>query len=425
MNIDRTERSHNMSQSGFLTTDARICRAVVMISILAGIVTFMPLAAAQDMVPMPTVHEAAADDTLPDRHAITIPTIDISGATTPDDRNRHVILARGNEEDNWQHPGMLLMPDGSTIFAAWTQGHGGTCGPLMRSDDGGRTWSEPFDTPENWTMVRNCPTVHRLVAPDGTGRLFVFGGNGGFYRSVSEDGGRTWSPMKSAGFGGVVTPMSILPVEGGDKYMAWTHSGDGDVLQCESTDGGLTWSIQKPIIDRRRFKGAFICEPEVIRSPDGTQMLMLMRENSRRYNTLYSVSGDEGRTWSEAREVTAALTGDRHTAVYADDGRLVVMSRNRRPVPESESNGTKGDNIPVWSGPTVVWVGTYEDIIAGRQGQYRATVLPYGGYGKLERLPDGTILGISYCEYHPDDDGSSIVLTRFTLDELDRRVAGE
>lgn len=375
---------------------------------------------------MPTVHEAAADKTLPDRHIITIPTVDISGESDADDYMRHVVVASGADgEADWQHPHMVLMPDGKTIYAVWTLGHGGICGPMKRSDNGGLTWSKPLDVPENWTAVRNCPTIHRLVDPQGKARLVVFAraSDGSFSRAISEDGGRIWLPMKPAGFSGVVPPMTVLAVKGGKKLLTWTHSGRShQVTQSDSTDGGLTWSKQTEPIDKSRFPGAFPCEPEVIRSPDGKQLLMLMRENSRRYNSLYAVSNDEGRTWSEPGELLAALTGDRHSAVYAKDGRLVVMFRNRRPVPESDSNGKKGD-MPVWSGPTTAWVGRYDDIIEGSEGNYRVTLLPYGGYGQLECLPDGTIVAINYCRYRPDDKASSIVTTRFKLDELDKRLA--
>jgi len=44
-------------------------------------------------------------------------------------------------------------------------------------------------------------------------------------------------------------------------------------------------------------------------------------------HSLCAVSNDAGRTWSEPRELPAALTGDRHTAVYAADGRLLTRFR--------------------------------------------------------------------------------------------------
>ncbi|MBN2295953.1 MAG: hypothetical protein JXM70_26210 [Pirellulales bacterium] len=94
----------------------------------------------------------------------TIPVIDISGETA-----RRVIVAQGTEDIYHGHVDTLLMPDGKTIWAVWTYGHGGPCGPIKRSDDGGLTWSELIDVPENWKTIRNCPTIHRLNAPDGLG----------------------------------------------------------------------------------------------------------------------------------------------------------------------------------------------------------------------------------------------------------------
>jgi len=70
-----------------------------------------------------------------------------------------------------------------------------------------------------------------------------------------------------------------------------------------------------------------LCEPGCIRSPDGSQLAVLLRENARRKNSHVIFSDDEGRTWTEPREVPLALTGDRHTAKYAPDGRLLVSFR--------------------------------------------------------------------------------------------------
>ncbi len=379
--------------------------------------------------PVPFVVVAAADASLPDRHGVTLPQIDLTGEANAADYGRHVVLAQGTEASNWQHPSLLLMPDGHTMFATWTLGHGGTCGPMKRSDDAGRTWSDPLPVPSDWASYKNCPSLHRLVDSRGVARLVVFAlddSSRSFVRSMSEDSGRTWSPMAPAGFRGVVPPLAVLTVEGGRKLRTWTHEGGKiqNVLQCDSTDGGLTWGPQTEPIDKRLFPESFPCEPEVIRSPDGRQLLMLMRENNRRYNSLWSVSNDEGRTWSRPAELPAALTGDRHTAAFAPDGRLLVMFRDRRPVPKSEANHEKG-GWPVWgSERTTIWVGRYDDIPLGREGHYLLRVLGYGGYGKLQRMPDGSMLGITYCRYpYGGPAASSIVTTRFTLAETDTLAA--
>ena len=89
---------------------------------------------------------------------------------------------------------------------------------------------------------------------------------------------------------------------------------------------------------------------------------MLLRENSRKLNSFVIFSDDEGETWTEPRELPGALTGDRHVGKYAPDGRLFVSFRDT-----TLESPTKGD----WVG----WVGTYDDIVQGREGQYRVRLM--------------------------------------------------
>ncbi len=85
--------------------------------------------------------------------------------------NRHVLIAQGTEKVYKGHPTTLLLPDGKTMFCVWTHGHGGTAGPLKRSEDGGSTWSDELPVPENWWTVKNCPALYRLTDPQGVSRI--------------------------------------------------------------------------------------------------------------------------------------------------------------------------------------------------------------------------------------------------------------
>jgi hypothetical protein len=379
----------------------------------------IPAAATADETPQPR---------LPKNY--TIPIIDISNET-----NRRVIVAQGTKDIYHGHPATLLMPDGKTLWVVWTYGHGGPCGPLKRSNDGGLTWSELLDVPENWKTARNCPTIHRLVAPDGKARLVVLASG---CRSFSEDDGRTWSPMAPTGINWGVPPLTVEPIENGRTLLTWCHIGAPDgldasplsVWQAASHDGGLTWGEARMICivegkDKTVYKnpkrgfnrnidGADPCEPSCVRSPDGKQLLLLMRENRRRLNSLYMVSNDEGKTWSAPKELTASLTGDRHRPRYVPDGRLMLVMRDTA----RES-------------PTlrhfVAWVGTYDDIVNGREGQYRVKLLhSYAdfdcGYPGLEVLLDGTLVATTYIKYRPGPEKNSIVSVRFKLSELDARL---
>ena len=87
-----------------------------------------------------------------------------------------------------------------------------------------------------------------------------------------------------------------------------------------------------------KHESAHLCEPGLIRSPDGTELAVLLRENSRKHNSFVIFSRDEGETWSEPRQLPGALTGDRHTGRYAPDGRLFITFRDT-----TRESKTQGD----------------------------------------------------------------------------------
>lgn len=175
------------------------------------------------------------------------PTVDLSA-----DASRQVVIAPGTAEIYQGHPTTVLLPDGRTMFCVWTVNHGGPCGPLKRSDDGGRTWSELLPVPANWTTTRNCPAIYRLTDPQGVARLIVFAGSGpggDMHQAQSLDDGRTWSPMRGNGLVGVMPFCTIVPADGGRKLLGLSNirrPGETKelrsnvVAQSESTDGGLT-----------------------------------------------------------------------------------------------------------------------------------------------------------------------------------------
>jgi len=356
--------------------------------------------------------------------AAALPTLDLSS-----DTNRHVIIAQGTEAVYQGHATTLLLPDGKTIFCVWCMNHGGRSGPLKRSDDGGLTWSDLLPVPESWTKVGNCPSIYRLPDPQGKMRLFVFAvlelagrPDGAMHFAVSEDDGKTWSDMKTAGLKSVMPFTTIVPIEGGKKLLGMTNiRPDGAattgkkaaVAQSLSTDGGFTWSPLQIVCDTDGFAP---CEPALVRSPNGKELLCLMRDENKgmkrtKSESLYMTSRDEGATWSAAKRLPAGLVGDRHMPRYAPDGRLVVCMRDKTTV-----FGTFGH--------FVAWVGRYEDIVNGREGQYRIKLLrSYKGYDcgypGVELLPDGTFVATTYIKYRPGPEKNSVVSTRFKLSETD------
>jgi hypothetical protein len=324
------------------------------------------------------------------------------------------------------HPTTLLLEDGKTMLCVYPKGHGRGAIVYKRSKDGGLTWSERLPTPESWATSKEVPTLHRVIGPDGKKRIVMWSGLYPARLAVTEDDGKNWSELKPVGdWGGIVVMGFTEPIKtGAGHYLAMFHD-DGryftskphqekpvvfTLFQTFSKDGGLTWSFPEAV-----WKGSevHLCEPGLIRSPDGKQLAVLLRENSRRKNSHVILSNDEAKTWSVPREVPGALTGDRHTGKYAPDGRLFISFRDT-----TLESPTKGD----WVG----WVGTYEDIVSGREGQYRVRLMDNlkgadCAYPGVELLPDGTFVTTTYGHWTPNE-APYIVSVRFKLSELDERT---
>ena len=334
------------------------------------------------------------------------------------------------------HPTSALLEDGETIYCAYPKGHG--AGPLVlkRSDDGGQTWSDRLSVPENWATSHEVPTMYRAADREGNKRLLLFSGAYPIRLAVSENMGQSWSSLEPIGdFGGIVA-MSDVAQTGPGSYMALFHDDgrfiEGGPLTMRGTpaseptdtftlyktlseDGGRSWSRPEPIL---QTKQVHLCEAGLVRSPDGETLAMLLRENRRRKNSHIAFSKDEGRTWSEPRELPAVLTGDRHQAAYGPDGRLFISFRDK--TPEGYVSPTEGD----WVG----WVGTWEALTAARKGtptgQYRVRLAKNHqgadcAYPAIEVLPGGTVVAITYGHWTPGAE-PYIIGVRFTLGELDR-----
>jgi hypothetical protein len=359
----------------------------------------------------------AADEPAAKPRGYSIPLIDLAGET-----DRQTIVDR-EPGQYLGHPTTVLLEDGKTIVCVYPKGHGRGAIVMKRSSDGGKTWSERLPTPDNWASSLEVPTIHRVVDPQGVKRLILFSGLYPIRMSVSEDDGLTWTPLKPIGdFGGIVTMGSVERLRDG-RYMALFHD-DGRFLRKDgkntakfvvyktlSKDGGLNWSDAEPIASH---PVAHLCEPGLIRSPHGKQLAVLLRENSRRLNSFLILSNDEGTTWSEPIELPGSLTGDRHTGRYAPDGRLVITFRDT-----THDSPTKGD----W----VAWVGTYDDIINGREGQYRVRLMDNHqgadcAYPGLELLPDGMFVTTTYGHWQAGQ-SPYIVSVRLKLSELDEKAS--
>lgn len=367
------------------------------------------------------------------------------------------------------HPDSVLLKDGK-ILTFYPQGHGKGAILSAISTDGGKSYTEKLKrTPESWKKSRETPTVYRLEFTDRPDRLILISGNprwgmepttGGFNCSVSSDEGKTWSEFKlfySKNDRYICIPIVAMASltrlkENGvfvDKWMGLFHDSifhNYKTILTLDKDDNPHWS--KPVRYfkkyRRKEKKSNMCEVECVRSMNGrgNELCLITRSNTKKVNTMLSFSSDEGKTWSEPVYAPSALNGERHKAEYLPDGRLFITFRS---IERDEEKIRKFSSVPGrhwYSEGWVAWVGTFDDLKSGAEGQYRIKLAHTyldtqdapqteanadTGYCGNVVLDDGTVVTSTYGIFSPekDENGSRktyIVSKRINLKDTDELV---
>ncbi len=355
----------------------------------------------------------------------TIPQVDLN-----DRKDLQTAITPSNGK-YWGHPSSVLLEDGKTMIMMYLDGHARAKLYWKKSFDGGRTWTDHLPVPEGWndllpgckTAFMEVPILYRMTDPAGKERIQMFTGVPFIRRAYSEDDGKTWSKLevlKNKDLGAIVVFADMLRLKDG-SYMGTVHDSGRfmrgkyahkwfSVFTMKSRDGGMTWD--DPVKIATHPKG-HLCEAGLVRSPDGKRIALLMRENARLFNSFISFSDDEGETWTEPREMPGALTGDRHQCTYLPDGRLFISLRDR------------GHDTPTF-GDWVGWVGTFEDLEKGREGQYRVRLKDNHkgadcAYPTQHLLPDGTVFAATYGHWAPGEK-AWIIGYHFKIEQLDKLV---
>lgn len=371
----------------------------------------------------------------------------------------HVVVARDLDQPAQYlgHPTTVLLDDGKTLLAAFPTGHGRGDLRLMTSPDGGRSWRQ---LPAPAIRLHEVPTLFKLTRPDGKTRILLttcVPGDGTFQWTSSDDDGKTWAALESQDIGlknGIIVALaSLWPVLDDEEQPtgAWrgafhdrgydNYTIDLSLESDPAASGGYRciWSQARRIDyaspeGLARARQAGLCEPGVVRSPDGKTLALMFRPQHKRTNAMIAFSTDDGASFSDPVELPGSLSGERHVARYGPDGRLVICFRDYSPL--NPGNPSHGD----W----VAWVGNWEDLATQRPGEYRVRLKNnFGnstnnnigdcGYTGVEVLPDGTFVCTTYGHWErdaakPDHPAAAegrgrppfIIAARFTLGQLDR-----
>lgn len=380
----------------------------------------------------------------------TIPELDLS--VKPDNLDSkydylYELTTVDNSKKYMAHPDSVLLKNGN-ILTMYPAGHGKGAVLNKISTDGGVTWSDSIDnTPESWENSRETPTVYRLKFTDGKtdDKLIMISANpkwgnedtnGGFNCSVSTDEGQTWSEFET--FYDINSEYPVIPIvamasltqlkENGefvDKWMGLFHDNqfyNYKTILTFDEQGKPQWSVPEKYFEAYRDieERSNMCEVECIRSEqgNGNELCLISRSNTKKMNSLVSFSNDEGKTWSEPVELPAALNGERHKAEWTNDGRLFITFRSIERGRKAEQNASETTTGGFISEGWVAWVGTYDDLKNGTEGQYRIKLAHIytknqkepeyfagadTGYCGNVVLDDGTIVTSSYGKFSPEE----------------------
>ncbi|MGL4738923.1 MAG: sialidase family protein, partial [Cellulosilyticaceae bacterium] len=325
------------------------------------------------------------------------------------------------------HPTTVLLEDQKTLWVVYPKGHGSGEVILKKSEDAGKTWSKRLDTPATWLESKETPILYQFQKPTGGIRLLLVSGipteTGGFRLAYSDNNGESWSEFKTyyddLNIMGIVAFASLIQLkkpngDWDDRWMGLYHDVDYrnyKVILSFDQAGEMVVSKPEPYILEREIESyAGLCEPCAVRSPDGKQIAILYRGNTKVTSSMVIFSDDEGETWTSPKEVAGALRGERHQAKYDHlSGQLIITFRSYG-IPENPDDRD-------W----VAWIGTYEDLVHQTEGHYRirlkknvGTVSWNGndgdcGYAGIEQITDpnsteyGTFILTSYGHWDPDE----------------------
>ena len=218
---------------------------------------------------------------------------------------------------------------------------------MVRSEDGGITWSDPIKVSETVVSTMGQDSPKRVVqgsqpavAPDGS--LYItwvdstdddsFKGRAEIYLASSQDNGRTFDIKRVSDFNEVgFSPRNssfrywasgfpqITVGPNGETYIVFTgksstdKTDDGNIYFISSPDNGSTWN-KKILNDDTGSRLQFF--PSIDAGPDGILHVMWgdMRDDpaESKYHIYYTSSEDGGITWIENSRVTDFPSNPNH-----------------------------------------------------------------------------------------------------------------
>ena len=274
---------------------------------------------------------------------------------------------------------------------------------LVRSKDGGETWSEPVTIRSTCLDDRDSGIIEltdgTLLANSFSSTAFMdyaehrrhgekipkadIRRDLGYWTFRSTDGGKTWEqPVRTTGS----SPHGGIQLRDGRLFVVGRRYDDkglqNEVVAETSEDGGRSWKVLSRIGFQKPLDAAEAHEPHVAELKDGTLVAQFRYHGGKGY-TLQSESHDGGRTWGKVHET--GILGYPSHLLLLKDGRLLATFSKREKEPWCECAVLSTDGGRTWDVDNTIVLSVQE---GGRPWDM--------GYPATAQLRDGTLVTVYY-----------------------------
>ena len=261
----------------------------------------------------------------------------------------------------------VIASDGQGRWVAvWQRDPGGNHLRYAVSDDNGATWSTAADL----TPFHGNDDEYPRLATDGNGNWIAVwssthsiggltGGDDDIHYAVSTDNGTTWSAPAAlnttATTDNATDRSPVITTDGmGHWVVAWNFrdssgplGNDYDIVYSVSSNDGATWSPPLPINAYAAMDASFDYSVQLANDQSGRWMAVWQSQYDLGGavgidgDIFFAVSSDNGATWSDA----AALNSNAETDISGDSVSNLVIDRNGHCVVVWTSGETLGGTI--------------------------------------------------------------------------------